>query len=276
MPGRMDNRDPSERSAIRRQLKRLRRSYVVMLFNRRTFEDKGAIQLTPLRSILILIGSFLLVGALFFSAFAFTPLKRYLPGYPGKLMEERSIQAIAKADSLEEELELMKAHFQRMRSVFSRFEKGDTAEKSLKEGALGANGASPRDDGKRRERRGDEYLFPPLRGSITDPFDQPGHHFGVDLTAEEGSPIKATLEGTVVFASWTPKGGNVLGIQHPNGLFSIYKHNAALLKKEGQKVRTGEVIAIIGNTGEWSSGPHLHFELWRAGDPVDPEKVLLF
>ena len=134
--------------------------------------------------------------------------------------------------------------------------------------------ASPRGTDRKIPMR--EYFFPPMRGPLTDAFDPSRHHFGVDLTARKGKAIKAVLEGTVVFASWTPEQGKVIQIQHPQGLLSVYKHNSVLLKEAGQKVGTGDPIAIIGNTGSITTGPHLHFELWHQGDPVDPEKVMIF
>lgn len=272
-----------KRSAIRRRLKQLRRSYVLALINRRTFEEKGSIKLTPLNLLLLIGGLFLLILVLFFGAVAFTPAKRYLPGFPGQEMEERSIQAMEKADSLEYELGLMKEHFQRMRAVFD----SDNGSDSIGEDAPSPSDLSSLDRKKAPKRKRprkmagsllpmQDHFFPPLRGSLTDAFDPPGHHFGVDLTASKGKAIKATLEGTIVFSSWTPKEGKVIQIQHPHGFLSIYKHNSVLLKEAGQKVRTGDPIAIIGNSGSLTTGPHLHFELWYKGDPIDPEKVMIF
>ncbi len=271
---RMEDRDSRERSAIRRRLKKLRRTYVLAIFNRRTFEEKASVELTPLRFLWIAGGAFFLVVLVLFSLVAFTPIKRYLPGYPGKEMEERSIRAIAKADSLEQELELMKTHFQKIRSVF------DGVDSSLGTNTLPMTPEKLSKAGKERkapkDRAFSEHFFPPLRGALTDAFDEHGHHFGVDLTASKGASIKATLEGRVVFSSWTPDQGNVIQIQHPNGMLSVYMHNSILLKETGQKVRAGEPIAIIGNSGRLTTGPHLHFELWHKGEPIDPEEVMVF
>jgi murein DD-endopeptidase MepM/ murein hydrolase activator NlpD len=280
----MEEERDEQRSAIRRRLKKLRRSYVLALVNRRTFEQKGSIALTPLNLLFLFAGGFMLMVFLLSLLVSFTPIKRFIPGFPGKAMEERSIQAMAKADSLEYELHAMKEHFRRMRSVLDgRLDKSDTSGKhSLASIApLDSIRSSTRDVRVRKKKASgsipmQEYLFPPLRGSLTDAFDPPGHHFGVDLTASEGASIKATYEGTVVFSSWTPGEGNVIQIQHPHGLLSVYKHNSVLLKEAGQKVRTGDPIAIIGNTGSMTTGPHLHFELWYRGDPVDPEKLMVF
>ncbi|MFB6257207.1 MAG: M23 family metallopeptidase [Flavobacteriales bacterium] len=278
-----EERDQRDRSAIRRRLKKLRKRYVLALVNRRTFEEKASIELTPLNLLLLVSGTLFVTVFLFALLVSLTPVKRYIPGFPTQAMEDRSIQAVSKADSLERELHMMKEHFQRMRSVFDG--KVDSSEAgSLKDGKASLGSLSKKagaEKTKKRIARDKEipleaYFYPPLRGSLTDEFDPPGYHFGVDLTAEKGKAIKATLQGTVVFASWTPDQGNVIQIQHPHGLFSVYKHNSILLKEAGQKVRTGDPIAIIGNTGELTTGPHLHFELWHQGEPIDPEEVMVF
>lgn len=280
----MEGRDPRNKSAVRRRLKKLRRTYRLVILNRRTFEEKFSLDLNPLNSLLLVGGAFLVFGALLIGTIAFTPLKRDLPGFPGEEMEERSIEAVAKADSLERELITLRSHFDRIRSAIQ----GNGGDLDSLEGTKSPpppadpNGGNGR--GQKAFRSSDEgnsplfqrYFFPPLRGAVTDVFDRGAEHFGVDVTASEGEAIKATLEGTVTFASWTPDQGNVIQVQHPNGMLSVYKHNSVLLKETGQRVRSGDAIAIIGNTGELTTGPHLHFEFWYQGDPIDPEDLLVF
>ncbi|GAB4132232.1 MAG: M23 family metallopeptidase [Raineya sp.] len=122
----------------------------------------------------------------------------------------------------------------------------------------------------------DISFFPPIKGIITERFDAKTKHLGIDLVAQVNEPIKAVADGTVIFASWTEDTGNVMGIQHQGNIVSFYKHNAALLKKQGDFVRAGDVIAIIGNTGRLSSGPHLHLEIWYKGNAINPEKFITF
>jgi murein DD-endopeptidase MepM/ murein hydrolase activator NlpD len=122
----------------------------------------------------------------------------------------------------------------------------------------------------------DFSFFPPIKGIITERFDAKNKHLGIDLVAQANEAIKAVADGTVVFSSWTEDTGNVIGIQHQGSIVTFYKHNAVLLKKQGDFVKAGDVIAIIGNTGRLSSGPHLHFEIWYKGNAVNPEKFVSF
>ena len=119
-------------------------------------------------------------------------------------------------------------------------------------------------------------FYAPLKGLISDSFNIQNEHFGVDVLAAENQAIKASLGGTVVFSDWTSETGYSIAIQHDNNLISFYKHNSVLLKKTGELVKAGDVIAIIGNSGEFSSGPHLHFEMWHKGKAIDPEHHILF
>jgi murein DD-endopeptidase MepM/ murein hydrolase activator NlpD len=119
-------------------------------------------------------------------------------------------------------------------------------------------------------------FFKPVSGLVTQSFNADEEHYGVDVVSKENELIKSTLSGIVVFSSWTSETGNVIAIQHANNFISIYKHNSALLKQQGESVSVGESIAIIGNSGKWSSGPHLHFELWHNNKAVDPENYILF
>ena len=119
-------------------------------------------------------------------------------------------------------------------------------------------------------------LFPPVKGTISEGYNSQNKHYAVDIVVVEDTPVKATADGTVILAEWTTQTGYVTIIEHGNGLLSVYKHNASLTKHQGDLVKTGEVIAISGNTGELTTGPHLHFELWSNGYPIDPTTFIDF
>jgi murein DD-endopeptidase MepM/ murein hydrolase activator NlpD len=120
------------------------------------------------------------------------------------------------------------------------------------------------------------FFFPPIQGIISSPYNPKIEHYGVDVVAKTNEPIKSIADGTVIMSTWTQEAGHVLAIQHRSNLISVYKHNSVLLKKVGNFVNAGEVIAIIGNSGEMSTGPHLHFELWYNGNPLNPEDFITF
>ena len=120
------------------------------------------------------------------------------------------------------------------------------------------------------------FFFPPVEGVVSRRYDSRIAHWGIDLVSKDNEPIKAVSDGTVVMSSWTEDSGYVIAIQHRNNLLSVYKHNSELLKKVGNFVSEGDIIAIIGNTGELTTGPHLHFEMWYNGNPVDPEEFIQF
>ncbi|NJN25998.1 MAG: M23 family metallopeptidase [Cyclobacteriaceae bacterium] len=121
-----------------------------------------------------------------------------------------------------------------------------------------------------------QYFYSPIEGMVTTEFNIQDEHYGIDVVSKSNEPVKSVAEGTIIFADWTQESGNVIAIQHRGNIISVYKHNSALLKKVGNFVTAGQVIAIIGNTGEFTTGPHLHFELWYNGNPVDPEEFISF
>jgi murein DD-endopeptidase MepM/ murein hydrolase activator NlpD len=131
-------------------------------------------------------------------------------------------------------------------------------------------------EGSIRNSMNSFFFFPPVKGTLTNRFDPIKKHYGVDIVADANEPVKATLDGTVVLSNFTSETGYVIGIQHSNNLFSLYKHNSALLKKAGDFVKAGDVVAIIGNSGELSEGPHLHFELWFNGSALNPQQYINF
>jgi len=119
-------------------------------------------------------------------------------------------------------------------------------------------------------------LFPPVKGTISENYNPESKHFAVDIVTIKNSPVKATADGTIIFADWTTNTGHVIILKHNNNLISVYKHNASLNKEQGDLVKAGEVIATVGNSGELTTGPHLHFELWSDGYPINPTNFIDF
>ncbi|MGJ3236641.1 M23 family metallopeptidase [Marivirga sp.] len=122
----------------------------------------------------------------------------------------------------------------------------------------------------------DIFFFPPIQGIVSSPYDMSIDHYGIDIVAKTNEPVKSIADGTVILSSWTQDGGYVIAVQHRANLISVIRHNSALLKKVGNFVNAGEVISIIGNSGELTTGPHVHLEIWYNGNPVDPEEFITF
>jgi murein DD-endopeptidase MepM/ murein hydrolase activator NlpD len=129
---------------------------------------------------------------------------------------------------------------------------------------------------ERNVDKSDLVLFPPVNGTISERYDSEKRHFAVDVVAPKDTPVKAVANGMVIFSEWTADTGYVIILEHKDGLLSVYKHNGSLSKVQGDIVRAGEVIASVGNTGEFTTGPHLHFEIWDNGTPVNPMNFIDF
>jgi murein DD-endopeptidase MepM/ murein hydrolase activator NlpD len=129
--------------------------------------------------------------------------------------------------------------------------------------------------GKYRELQ-ETFFFSPITGFISDHYDLKKGHYGTDIVAKTNEPVKCIADGTVIISSWTQDSGHVIAVQHRGNLISVYKHNAELLKKVGTFVNAGEIISIVGNSGEMTDGPHLHFELWYNSNSLNPEEFVTF
>lgn len=121
------------------------------------------------------------------------------------------------------------------------------------------------------------HFFAPVKGIVSGRYELRTKHFGTDIVTKPKAIVSAVLDGTVIFTGWTMETGFVIEVQHPNNIVSIYKHNASLLKETGDLVRAGDAVSVVGDSGElYTSGPHLHFEIWYKGSPLDPEKHISF
>ena len=281
---------------------RLRDRYRLVILNDSSFEEKFVLKLKPL-SLFILVGSvFLVLIILVISVIAFTPLREYIPGYADVEMRRAVIALAAKSDSMETELNLKSNYIENIKDVINGKLPVDSinakrpANNVKYKDLLNANHPSAQDLALRQEVESQDqsaglgggehkaansgissfFFFCPLKGTVTNSFKSSGEHFGVDVASKENEAIKATLDGTVISAAWTIETGYTMEIQHSNNIVSVYKHCSVLMKRPGNYVKAGEVIGIVGNTGEQTTGPHLHFELWYNGNPIDPQDYMLF
>ena len=284
---------------------KLKGKYLFVVSNEETQEPVVDFKIDLLKLSLITLGSVLVLMVITYLAIAYTPLREYIPGYTGKTSLEREVYALnRRADSIELELARKDVYFDNLKKVIEGypFENDSLKQEDIYAPLLGFSldtvntQPSPVDSAFRADfeeenlynlnealttfetpkYNGAAIFFAPIVGSIAKVYDPSGGHFGVDIVSTENQVIKAALDGTVVVAAWTIDFGYTLGIQHEGNYFSCYKHNATLLKKEGDFVKAGEAIAILGASGELSEGPMLHFELWRNGVSLNPTDYINF
>ena len=226
---------------------------------------------------------------------AFTPLREYIPGYSSTSLKQKATNLAYKTDSLQQELSINQQYLASIRKVLTGdvktvdFNKDSIIQAAQVDASLVNLNASTEDSLLREKvAREDKYnplantgelnvvLFAPVKGNISSPYNPEEKHFAVDVVTVKDAPVKAVADGTVIFAEWTAETGYVMIIEHRNDIISAYKHNASLNKEQGELVKAGEVIATVGNTGELTTGPHLHFELWSDGYPIDPTNFIDF
>ncbi len=287
----------SEKKEKRSFLEKFRHKYRLSIYRDETFEELLNLKLSKLNVLTIASVLTLLFLIIVISIIAYTPAKELIPGYPDQ-KTLRNIKLNAhRLDSLELEMKKRDVYFENIRRIISGEAPEEFAapedtvvtnteisfQRSREDSFLRSMVEAEQpytlltDDRRRQQASLSNILFfAPVKGIVTNSFNPVIQHYGADIVAGPNEVVKAVLDGTVIFASWTIETGNVIQIQHENNLISIYKHNAELLKKTGDRVRAGEPIAIIGNSGELTTGPHLHIELWHNGNPVNPENYISF
>lgn len=286
------SRKKGEKKAI---AKKLLHKYRLVILNEDTFEERVSFKLTRL-NVFILAGiSAIVLIILTTLLIAFTPLREYIPGYSSTKLKAQAQELLIKTDSLKTVIAINEQQYASIRRVLtgdlktiefdkdsiqdSEVDTNDITIQPSKEDSLLRATVEQQDKYNLFEtaiRPADFALFPPVKGMITAGYDSTTKHYAVDVVTEKDEPVKAAADGTVIFASWTADTGHVIIIEHPNNLITAYKHNASLSKEQGDLVKAGEVIAIVGNTGEFTTGPHLHFELWNNGYPINPTNYIDF
>lgn len=275
--------------------KKLLHKYRLVVLNEDTFEERFSFKLNRLN-----VFVFSTIFAVFLITvttviIAFTPLREYIPGYSSTALKLKATELTFKTDSLQQVINVNEQYLASIRKVLTGdvktvvFNK-DSIIEAAKVDFSKLNLAASKQDSILRERvqQEDKYnpltgpaevsfvLFAPVKGTISEGYNPKEKHFAVDIVTVKDAPVKATADGTIIFAEWTADTGYVVIIEHANNLISVYKHNASLSKEQGELVKAGEVVATAGNTGDLSTGPHLHFELWRDGYPINPTNFIDF
>lgn len=275
---------------------RVRFKYKLTFINEDTLEEVWTFRLSQLSAFaVLLVFAFALVSVTAFIIIK-TPIRNYLPGYLDVEVRKEIVQNALRADSLERMLEIQHVYLENVARIIGGEVPLDSIRRIDSLARVDADFEIPR--GKAEQAFVAQYeeeekysltalnpnpvfteqafFYKPVDGVVSSHYQTDIRHFGVDIAASPSESVLATLDGTVVYAGYDPQHGNVIQLQHRNGLVSIYKHNEALLKEPGDHVVAGEAIALVGNTGTLSTRPHLHFELWYKGVPVNPEEYIAF
>jgi len=276
---------------------RWRFKYRFVILNSENFEERLSFNISRLNVFLLSCVTITLLMGGTALVIAFSPLREYIPGYTSTNIRRQVVTLNQLSDSLNTELINRERYLQNIKNIIEGRDIDTNTSSSWKRMSAQEEitvDRTPEDSLLREQVEAEEkfnffgttnmdnqsvenlLFFVPVKGLVTQSFNIEDEHYGVDVVTKENELIKSTLSGVVVFSSWTSETGNVIAVQHENNLLSIYKHNSVLLKDQGERVVAGEAIAIIGNSGKWSSGPHLHFELWYNNNPVNPEQYILF
>jgi murein DD-endopeptidase MepM/ murein hydrolase activator NlpD len=275
-------------------ISKLLAKYRLVLLNESTFEERISFKINRLNIFTLLLAFIFLIVFITSTIIFFTPIREYIPGYSSISLQKQANSLSQKTDSLEEIVALNDQYISSLKQVLT----GDLKEiKYSLDSIISTEGDDLRLINKSREDsilreeveiedkynlrnivKDKEYylLATPLKGNVSQEFSVADNHLAIDIAADTGTAIKSISEGIVLFSEWTTQTGYVIIIDHGNDLTSVYKHNSKLLKKQGDRVKLGEVIAMSGNTGTLTSGPHLHFELWSEGFAIDPKTLIDF
>ena len=276
-----------------------RDKYRFSVINDHTLEEIWRIILTRYNAFLLITFLVVFIIVATSALISFTNLREFIPGYPDVAMRRNILMSAIRLDSLDHELKLRDKYFENLNSIISGnalVEMSVQQDNAKNYKAIKFN-TSPDDSALRARVEKEErynltlgpsatesvsglanlHFFAPVKGIVSGRYDVRTKHFGTDIVTKPRAVVSAVLDGTVIFTGWTMETGFVIEVQHPNNIVSVYKHNASLIKETGDLVRAGDAISVVGDSGElYTSGPHLHFEIWYKGSPLDPEKHILF
>ena len=277
-------------------LKRIFNDYKVVISSEDTFEEKFSFKANKINALIIMLVYSIILISFTISIVFFTQLREMVPGYSSTDLLNRAIYLTKKIDSLEQQIALNNKFYKSIEDVLSgnidEFVPRDelSADSSLTNSDFVTVSPNSQDSILRKYVENEDkfnltnneliienkMFFSPIKGEITQSFNFNENHFAIDIAADIGTPVKSVLDGKIIFSEWSLETGYVVVIDHGENIISVYKHNSKILKEQNDFVQAGEVIAYSGNQGNLSTGPHLHFELWKNGTPIDPEPLLNF
>ena len=293
-----------EASKFRNWFNRVQEKKRIIILDVDNYEEKRSYTTSKFNVFVLLSFFTILLGFLTFALISYSSLKNLIPGYPNPTQQQeiknKSIVIDQKLTELLSKTEKEKSYINNVMQILNGsipIDEKDTSWKKIKPSTntntneISSSEKSMREKVQNREKFDIDIipggalksevlpellLFPPIKGEITNKMNISSGHYGVDIIAPKNEAVSSILKGTIIYHNWSPTDGHVVHIQHKKNLISIYKHNSEILKEIGDFVESGEPIAIVGNSGEHSTGPHLHFELWHNGYPLDPEIFINF
>jgi len=283
------------------RIKKLRDKYRLVIINEQSYDEVFSFKLSRFQAYTVGTTFTVFIFGIAVFLIAFTGLRKFIPGYPDPSERLLIVRNAQRVDSLIVEINRRDLYINNIRTIL-RGEIPAQNDFSNGSGTISSTSTRPitferseEDSIFRKQVENEErfnlsvqqssrtntsleniFFFSPIKGMVINSFGSTKYHFGVDVVAAPGSRVSAVMEGIVFFSGWTVETGYVIQIQHPNNLISIYKHNERILKRAGDVVKAGEAIARVGNSGELTSGPHLHFELWHNGTPLNPQEYITF
>ncbi|MCD8181730.1 MAG: M23 family metallopeptidase [Bacteroides sp.] len=269
--------------------------YKLTISNENTLEEVASLRVSKLNGISVLLSILTILFLVAAVIIAFTPLRNYLPGYMNSEVRAQVVENALRVDSLQQLVDRQNLYIMNIQDIFLGKVKTDTVHSmdsltTMREDTLMERTQREAEFRKQYEDT-EKYnltsiatrpeidgmiFYRPTRGMISSPFDAEKKHFGTDIAANPGESVLATLDGMVILSTYTAETGYLIEVQHNQDFVSVYKHCGSLLKRQGDVVKSGEAIALVGNTGQLTTGPHLYFELWHKGRAVNPELYIVF
>lgn len=263
-----------EDSRIKKWFNSLKEKYHLTLINKDSFAEIYSRQVSKGRFFLLAISISFGFFVLAFCVISFTPIKKLVPGFESDEMQQELIKMKQQIFAMEQEIAGKLNYANQLDSIFNVVD--DLPDSGNKITPLQDLSLIKNSTKSEQISLFNYHFYQPITGIVSQKFNVKEKHYGIDIVSEKNETIKSVLSGKVILASWTLEQGNIIAVQHQDNLVSFYKHNSVLLKHSGDLVKAGEIIAIVGNSGEQSSGPHLHFELWQNGTPLNPLDLMSF
>ena len=264
------------KNKIKEWFRSLKEKYHLSIVNKDSFEQVYSLRVSKGLFIFVVFGLICLIFLISLATISFTPIKRIVPGFESDEMHQSLVSMQQRLAFLEKEIEGKLSYGAHLDTVIAEVDSTLFNPIASLPNTSSSSNTTLKSTVSLPVPLHNYHFYKPVSGIVSQAFKLKNKHFGIDIVCKKNEAVKATLGGKVLLAAWTIEEGNIIAIQHQDNLVSFYKHNSALLKRRGDLVKAGEIIAIVGNSGELTTGPHLHFEIWQNGTPLNPSDLINF